>query len=188
VEFSIANDVLRRGRINISSDGTVTRDEDFGSGVIDFDPDTGVFSFSFSTVEPLLTDMITIQITAVDSNTNETSVQVSLVENEGPIVEILKPSTAEEKLYKKGITHVYLEGTIGNSVSFNDSDSEITTLTWKNPINGWSGVLDITDGSADWDANAGVFTVENEGITFSEPFIQCSPPWTWNFGYRFSRI
>ena len=79
IDYAVANDVLRKGRITLAPDGTATQDTTFGSGAISWSRATSTFSFDISTVTPTsLRGLITLTIDAEDANGNVTTIDLDV--------------------------------------------------------------------------------------------------------------
>ncbi len=130
IEFSVSNDDFRGGKINISG-GSVTQDDSGGPDEILYDSDSGLCTFSFSTVDPNpLSGYISVTVKAVDRNGNETEEKVSLSESTGPWLDytLLDQDDNENKYI--ATENVYLSGSLGNSSADKDSDDEIYSISW----------------------------------------------------------
>ncbi len=170
IYFTIANDETRRGKINFNADDTFTADTTFGDIDIEYDLGSGEFSFEFPTTDPYLRDRITLTITAEDKNGNSIKSELSLVDNDGPVINFgfyaeshIDYSTAE-KIYSLSNSEVYIAGTVSNSDLEADSDSadEIVSLIWSVVGTSLRGELDLREGSENWDAAQGVYAAPND--------------------------
>jgi hypothetical protein len=171
ISYTVANDASRRGKIIIGDDRTYTKDDDFGSGDIVYDEETGDFSIDFSAIEvdgtsSILQQSVTITVTAVDKNNNSTTKSVRLLENDGPFINLIEPGTTI--FYFKDGVPIVISGSIGNSFFDQDNADEIESLIWRVSNQSWSGTLDLTEGSADFDGT--IYTAENTALQFSDPF------------------
>ncbi|MBF9017091.1 MULTISPECIES: Ig-like domain repeat protein, partial [unclassified Oceanispirochaeta] len=131
VEFSVSNDDFRGGRILISPDGIVTQDEEGGSDLINYDPETGLASFSISTIEPnILSGLISVTITATDRNSNSSQESITLFENEGPWFELSITDEDDKSNRYLASEFLWISCKIGNSSSDKLSSSEIISIEW----------------------------------------------------------
>ena len=170
IAFEVAN-TFRRGKINISTTGIATRDDNYGTGTIDWLNDTKTFSFQIDTVNPsMITGPMVISITVEDTNRNQRIVELTLLESSGPYIDLEEPGNTVVN-YQQGITHLDIFGTIGNSVFDKTSASEVKSLSWRSGTR-WYGDLDLDPASPgwDWDEGRGLFVTDNEGFFVPEEF------------------
>ncbi len=170
IYFTIANDETRRGKINFNADDSFTADTTFGDINIAYDLSSKEFSFEFPTTDPYLRDRITLTITAEDKNGNSIKSELSLVENDGPVInfgfyaESHDDYSSASKLYSLSGNEVYIAGWVSDSDSEEDTDSadEIVELTWSVVGTSLSGTLDLRETTEDWDADQGVYSHPNK--------------------------
>ncbi|MBI9108108.1 MAG: hypothetical protein JEZ04_15270 [Spirochaetales bacterium] len=161
ISYEIANDDFRKGKINIGLDNQVTADTIFGSGTIDFDIQTGNFSFTFSTITPnTLRDLLSLTVTAVDRNNNQTVQQLNLLESEGPVLDFNFFDKDGKKISTLSETKVFLMGSVENS-EFNKSADEIVEISWGVVGSSIGGTLDTYENSAHWDPEKQIFQTTN---------------------------
>ena len=156
IDYEVANDVLRKGKILINADGTAKQDTTFGSGVIAWTAATKTFSFAISTVSPTtLRGLITITINATDANGNTSDSVMQLSEAAGPLITIQHPSSTELK-YLPGSTLLTLTGTVANAVDDPASDSNIASVSWGVIGKTWAGTINVVAGTTSYSvANTG---------------------------------
>ena len=129
IDYTVANDVLRRGGLLINPDGTTTVDTKFGSGVITWVSATHAYSFSLSTTTPsVLAGLLSITIDATDANGNVQSQIVQMSDGSGPVIAVTSP-TSSFKYAFNGTSTLTLTGTIHNSPT-DSTSTNIKTLTW----------------------------------------------------------
>ena len=175
VYYEIANDDLRKGKIDIGLDDSVSQDTEFGDGEITYDVVTGEFSFSFSTIDPnILRDLISLSITAVDRNNNEIKEQVNLFESDGPGLDFYFYDDAtyseESRISTLDGYRVYVGGTVSNSDYDNIIADEIYSISWGVIGSSIGGDLDLSEDSENWDAAQEIYWTSNnidETKTFS---------------------
>jgi len=170
IGYDVANDDFRRGRIIISSTtGEASQDTSGGTGVIDWDNDSGAFGFGFTTIEtaeaPALTGPLSISVTVTDVNGNATTLDISMAESLGPYIVLLEPGDRELS-FREGITTLDIFGTVSNSQSEISSASELKKLSWYVPGKTWKGViiLDPDDPNCTpYDPVDGRYETKNQG-------------------------
>ncbi len=171
ISYTVANDVSRQGKIVFASDRSYTKDDTFGTGDIIYDESTGDFNITFSTIEvdgvtSILQQRVTVTITAVDRNNNETTKTVRLLENDGPYINLVEPGTT--LFYFSTGSLIEISGTVGNSYLDPDNADEIESIIWRVSNQAWNGSLDLTDGSSDF--NGTIYTSDNVALQYSNPF------------------
>ncbi|MCF6335557.1 MAG: hypothetical protein L3J12_07435, partial [Spirochaetales bacterium] len=186
ISYTVANDVSRQGKIVFASDRSYSKDETFGSGDIIYDESTGDFNITFSTIEvdgttSILQQRVTVTITAVDRNNNETTKTVRLLENDGPYINLVEPGTT--LFYFSAGSLIKILGTVGNSYLDPDNADEIESIRWRVSNQAWNGTLDLTSGSSDY--NGTIYTTENVALQYSNPFTY--NPATREFETSFDR-
>ncbi len=184
ISFELANDDLRGGRAVIDAAGKLTQDSSYGPDEVLYDPTTGLVSFSFSTVSPnTVTGIISVTVSAEDRNGNLTTENMTLADNEGPWVDftIVDTVSGEERSYTEDTT-VRLSGTIGNSAEDQNSDNEITSITWSVLGKSWNGQLvldpdatyvdpDTANTLSYYNASQSRYERLNEGVAYPELFM-----------------
>ncbi|MDC7235027.1 MAG: Ig-like domain repeat protein [Spirochaetales bacterium] len=147
IAFSVSNDDFRGGAIDISVSGEATQDSESGPDLITYDDDTGIFEFSFSTIEPNpLGGVVSVTIEVTDRNNNIAEYKVSLSENEGPWFEMeLVDENGLDKKYLAG-KNLFLSGTVGNSEDVQTEADEIVRITWT-IAGSITGTLDMREGA-----------------------------------------
>ncbi len=157
IDYTLANDVLRRGRLLLNADGTTTVDTSFGSGVITWTAATHTYSFTISTVSPsVLHGLITVTVDATDANGNVQSQIVQMSEGTGPVITITSPTGANLK-YIPGTTVMSLAGTLANSSTDLTHDDNLTSVSWAVTGKTWGATIRIVAGTTS-------YTVPNNGL------------------------
>ena len=184
ISFDLANDDLRGGRTVIDTNGTPSQDSSFGPDEILYDPESGLVSFSFSTVSPnTVTGIISVTVSAEDRNGNHTEQTLTLADNEGPWLSfsVVDTVSGQERSYTEDTT-VRLSGTLGNSIDDPGSADEVTSITWSVLGKSWNGELVIDPDATYVDPDSGdtlnyYNTSENryerlnEGVAYPELFL-----------------
>ena len=184
ISFDLANDDLRGGRAVMDASGKLTQDSSYGPDEVLYDPSTGLVSFSFSTVSPnTVTGIISVTISAEDRNGNLTTETMTLADNEGPWVDftIVDTVSGEERSYTEDTT-VRLSGTLGNSVEDQNSDNEITSISWSVLGKSWNGQLvldpdatyvdpDTANTLSYYNTSQSRYERLNEGVAYPELFM-----------------
>jgi len=174
ISYDVANDDFRRGKIIITSDGNAIQDPAGGTGTITWDDSSGMFSFEFSTINPiLLNGPLYIDIEVTDLNNNVTIKQLPLLESPGPHIVLDEPGNTITN-FREGSTHILICGTVSNSSTFTTSADEVKTLYWSVSGQPWQGTLDLdgSDGSDDLDpGGSGLYISQNEGFLYPEDFV-----------------
>ena len=161
VGYSVANNVLLRGRILINQDGTTQQVPSYGSGVISWTHAAKSFSFSFSTATPSpLHGLLSVTIDVSDANGNVTTQIVQLSEGTGPLITLSSP-VSPNLSYVAGTTSITLTGTLANAVDDPGSASNISSLAWGVTGKTWGAALDLA---------AGQTSVANTGFSVNENF------------------
>jgi hypothetical protein len=83
---------------------------------------------------------------------------------------VAEPGTTTPLVYREGITHIQIKGTVCNSALDISSAGEIKSLSWGVVGKIWGGVLDLTSGSTDFDAASGTYITTNTGFYINESF------------------
>ncbi|MGC9312738.1 MAG: hypothetical protein ACP5IA_08580, partial [Sediminispirochaetaceae bacterium] len=156
--YEILYDPDRRGGIVLAQGGSYQQDPSAGSGTILYTSSTGEYTFSFSTVNPsVLSGQVTLRITAVDSNGNQTIRDIKLLESSGPAISLSEPGGTITE-FDTG-DDIDITGTVFNS-SQSTACNEISRIEW-DANNAIGGILNL-------DGSDGVFTVNtSQGMTFS---------------------
>ena len=183
ITFDISNDEFRGGTLYISTDGTMSMDDEDSDEIV-YDAATGLVSFAFSTIDPnTVSGIVSVSIEAVDRNGNITEDSVTLSDNEGPYVScsIVDLATGTERSYTEDTT-VRLSGTLGNSSEDKDAADEIVGITWAVTGKSWNGELVIDKTATYTDSDTGTevlyynadeerYERENEGLTYPDLFM-----------------
>ena len=182
IDYTVANDVLRRGRVVIAADGTATVDTSFGSGVITWTAATHGYAFDLDTVNPsVIHGLLTVTVDATDANDNVKSIVIQMSEGTGPVISITSPVGAALK-YVPGTTVMTLSGTLANSSTDLARDNNITSLSWTVQGKTWGATIPtISPATTSYTVpNTGLFPVTNFTLdtttrafatSFTIPFI-----------------
>ena len=139
-QYSLSNDRNRKGKIYIDENGHISIDTVLGSGGIVYNPDTGEFSFSFSTLEyesggqifqSIITGTMTIDIILVDANDNSITYQLTLRQNDKAYLNLQEPGNYINNYIPGDPVEVY--GNAANSSSDLDSNDELVALEFSIP-------------------------------------------------------
>ncbi len=150
IDYTVANDVLRKGKITIATDGTTKQDTTFGTGTITYTKATGAFTFSISTVSPTaLRGLLTVIIDAADANGNTSSSTVQLSESSGPVITLTSPTGTNLK-YTAGTTVLTLSGTVANASDDLTHDDNISSLAWGVTGKNWGASITVVDGTTSY--------------------------------------
>ncbi len=162
IDYSVANNVLLRGKILISQDGTAQQVASYGPGVISWSHAARSFTFSFSTVTPSpIHGLVTVTVTATDANGNVTSQVVQLSEGTGPLITLTSPT---DVLYTGGTTSITLTGTVANAWDDPASATNISSISWGVTGKPWGATLTGVN------LATGPISVANTGFSVNQNF------------------
>lgn len=175
IAYSVANNVLLKGKILINQDGTTRQVSSYGPGIITWIPATRTFSFSFSTVSPSpLHGLLSVIVDATDANGNVTTQVVQLAEGTGPVITLASPSNLTGLKYIGGTTTITLTGTVANAPDDLSSATNISSLAWGVTGKTWGAALDLA---------AGQTSVANTGFSVNQDFTYTAATRTFTTGF-----
>jgi hypothetical protein len=175
IAYSVANNVLLRGKILINQDGTTRQVSSYGPGIITWIPATRTFSFSFSTVSPSpLHGLLTVIVDTTDANGNVTTQVMQLAEGTGPVITLESPTKDTGLKYIGGTTSITLTGTVANAPDDLSSATNISSLAWGVTGKTWGAALDLA---------AGQTSVANTGFSVNQDFTYTAATRTFTTGF-----
>jgi hypothetical protein len=131
-----------------------------------YEESSGGFQWSLPTQS--LTREHDFILVATDRNGNVAETAVTLRDSDGPYINIQEPGGAVTTYQER--EDVPIEGTLGNSIDDPDSWGEVVSLQWEVVGRLWTGQLDLTEDSDDWDPGTGQYVTLNQNIIPQEQF------------------